>query len=272
MKIIRRSFKSLLTISEKNRGVLGVFISFSKLNLYLSKFYALKMSDNQNIRVAVDAIVFGYQNNKLFVLLIQQQFGSTEKYWALPGGLVKNDEALQNAVRRELKEETNVELNYLEQLFTFGDDLHRDSRNRVISVAYFALVDSSKFIVKADTDAERVQWFSTDAVPDLAFDHNLIVKKGIERLKAKLTYEPVGFDLLPEEFLFSELENLYCTILEREIDRRNFRKKILSFGIIEETNRFSPVKTGRPAKLFRFNKEKYNQLKKEGFHFEIKFA
>ncbi|WP_281309396.1 NUDIX hydrolase [Flavobacterium flavigenum] len=230
------------------------------------------MTENQNIRVAVDAIVFGYQNSQLYVLLIQQKFGTQESYWALPGGLVKNDESLKDAVKRELKEETNVEVNYFEQLFTFGDDTNRDPRNRVISVAYYALVDPSKLKVQADTDAEHAQWFIIDEVPALAFDHNQILKKGLERLKAKLTYEPIGFDLLSKEFLFSELENLYCTILEKEIERRNFRKKILSFGIVEETENYSPVKTGRPAKLFRFNHKKYNDLRKEGFHFEIKFA
>lgn len=230
------------------------------------------MIQNQNIRVAVDAIVFGYQNNQLYVLLIQQKFGTQESYWAFPGGLVQNDESLQDAVKRELKEETNSSVNYFEQLFTFGDDVFRDPRNRVISVAYFALVDSSKLKVKADSDAENAQWFKMDEIPPLAFDHTIILGKAIERLKAKLTYAPIGFDLLPKEFLFSELENLYCTILEKEIDRRNFRKKILSFEIIEETDHFSPVKSGRPAKLFRFNKQKYNALLKKGFHFEIKFA
>jgi 8-oxo-dGTP diphosphatase len=230
------------------------------------------MSENQNIRVAVDAIVFGYQNNQLYVLLIQQKFGTEKSYWALPGGLVKNDESLQDAVKRELKEETNITVNYFEQLFTFGDDVFRDPRNRVISVAYFALVDAEKLKVIADTDAEKAQWFKIDEIPPLAFDHTIILGKAIKRLKAKLIYEPIGFDLLPKEFLFSELENLYCTILEKEIDRRNFRKKILSFEIIEETDRFSPVKSGRPAKLFRFKKEKYNALLEKGFHFEIKFA
>ncbi|MBF4471671.1 MULTISPECIES: NUDIX hydrolase [Flavobacterium] len=230
------------------------------------------MSENQNIRVAVDAIVFGYQNNQLYVLLIQQKFGTEKSYWALPGGLVKNDESLQDAVKRELKEETNITVNYFEQLFTFGDDVFRDPRNRVISVAYFALVDAEKLKVIADTDAEKAQWFKIDEIPPLAFDHTIILGKAIKRLKAKLTYEPIGFDLLPKEFLFSELENLYCIILEKEIDRRNFRKKILSFEIIEETDRFSPVKSGRPAKLFKFNKQKYNALLSEGFHFEIKFA
>jgi 8-oxo-dGTP diphosphatase len=230
------------------------------------------MSENQNIRVAVDAIVFGYQNNQLYVLLIQQKFGTQESYWALPGGLVKNDESLQDAVKRELKEETNISVNYFEQLYTFGDDVFRDSRNRVISIAYFALVDSSKLQVKADSDADSAQWFKINEIPALAFDHTIIVAKAVKRLKAKLTYEPIGFDLLPKEFLFSELENLYCTILEKEIDRRNFRKKILSFEIIEETDHSSPVKSGRPAKLFRFNNQKYNDLMRKGFHFEIKFA
>jgi len=230
------------------------------------------MSENQNIKVAVDAIVFGYQNNQLYVLLIQQKFGTQESYWALPGGLVKNDESLQDAVKRELKEETNISVNYFEQLFTFGDDVFRDPRNRVVSVSYLALVDSSKLTVKADTDAENAQWFKIDEIPPLAFDHAIILSKGLERIKAKLTYQPIGFDLLPKEFLFSELENLYCTILEKEIDRRNFRKKILSFEIIEETEQFGSSKSGRPAKLFKFNKLKYNNLIKKGFHFEIKFA
>jgi 8-oxo-dGTP diphosphatase len=230
------------------------------------------MNENQNIKVAVDAIVFGYQNNQLYVLLIQQKFGTQDSYWALPGGLVQNDESLENAVKRELKEETNISVNYFEQLFTFGDDVFRDPRNRVISVAYFALVDSSKLKVKADSDAENAQWFKIDEIPALAFDHTIILGKAMERLKAKLTYEPIGFDLLPKEFLFSELENLYCIILEKEIDRRNFRKKILSFEIVEETAHFSPLKSGRPAKLFKFNKQKYNALLDKGFHFEIKFA
>ncbi|PWB25343.1 NUDIX hydrolase [Flavobacterium sp. HTF] len=230
------------------------------------------MEKLQNIRIAVDAIVFGYKNSQLYVLLIQQKFGTSDSYWALPGGLVKDDESLQDAVQRELKEETNVSVDYFEQLFTFGDDIFRDPRNRVISVAYFALVNPSKVEIKADSDAENVQWCMINEVPALAFDHNIILKKAIERIKAKLTYEPIGFDLLPKEFLFSELENLYCTILDKEIERRNFRKKILSFGIVEETDHYSPVKTGRPAKLFRFNKQKYNDLIEGGFHFEIKFA
>lgn len=226
----------------------------------------------QNIKIAVDAVVFGYQNNTLFVLLIQQKFGSQNSYWALPGGLVKEDESLIEAVKRELKEETNVSVNYVEQLYTFGDDIKRDSRNRVISVAYMALVDPSKLVLKADTDADEVAWVPVSEIPNLAFDHNDMIAKGLERLRAKLTYQPIGFDLLPEEFLFSDLENLYTTILQKEIDRRNFRKKMMSFEILEQSDNILIHKAGRPAKLFRFNKVKYNQLIKEGFYFEIKFA
>ena len=151
------------------------------------------MEKLQNIRIAVDAIVFGYKNNDLYVLLIEQQFGTSEKYWALPGGLVQNSESLSDAVIRELHEETNVQLTFMEQLYTFGDDIYRDSRNRVISVAYYALVDASNLDIKASTDAERVQWCKIDEIPSLAFDHNLILEKAISRLKSKLTYEPVSY-------------------------------------------------------------------------------
>ncbi|HYF01862.1 MAG TPA: NUDIX domain-containing protein [Patescibacteria group bacterium] len=227
------------------------------------------MKLEQNIKLAVDAIVFGYAENKLNVLLIKQKFGVLKNQWALVGGFVQDDETLYDAVNRELREEAGISVNYLEQLYTFGDDVHRDPRFRVVSVAYFALVDSTKFSLKADTDAEDAQWFPIDELPPLAFDHEKIIATAHQRLKSKLQYQPIGFDLLHKEFLFSELETLYCIILGKEIDRRNFRKKILSFGLIEETEKFANKKNGRPAKLFRFNKSKYNRLLKEGFHFEI---
>ncbi len=226
----------------------------------------------QNIKIAVDAVVFGYQSSKLYVLLIQQKFGSNEPYWALPGGLVHDDETLTDAVKRELQEETGITINHLEQLYTFGDNLQRDPRGRVISVAYFALTNASIHKVIAGTDADAVRWFDSNSLPDLAFDHAEIIKTATCRLKAKLTYQPAGFNLLPEEFLFSDLENLYCTLLNKDIDRRNFRKKILSFNILEDTGKLSEKKGGRPAKLFRFNRQKYHELEKTGYHFEIKLS
>jgi len=230
------------------------------------------MSETQNIKLAVDAVVFGYQENQLYVLLIKQKFGHAKGLWSLPGGFVLNNETLTQAVERELKEEAGIKVNYLEQLYTFGDDINRDPRNHTISVAYFALVNPKKWELKADTDAEDAQWFPISKVPKLAFDHKKIVKVGVERLKGKLTYQPIGFDLLDKEFPFSDLEHLYSTILGKEIDRRNFRKKMLSFDILQETNKMKKVGSGRPAKLFTFNKQKYNALVKEGFHFEIKYV
>ena len=230
------------------------------------------MKLNQDIKLAVDAIVFGYANNELNVLLIKQKYGPLKNQWALVGGFVKNDESLTDAVNRELIEEAGIQVDYLEQLYTFGDDIQRDPRFRVVSIAYFALVNSSKLELTADTDAEEAKWFPIDHLPKLAYDHSAILKTAYNRLKSKLSYQPIGFDLLPKEFLFSELENLYCSILKIEIDRRNFRKKIMSFGIIEETEKFGSSKNGRPAKLFKFNKQKYNKFLKEGFHFEINIA
>ena len=230
------------------------------------------MEPKQNIKIAVDAIVFGYTSNRLNVLLIKQKFGALKNQWALVGGFVKDDETLNEAVNRELQEEAGIKVNYLEQLYTFGDDINRDPRFRVISVAYFALVNSTELVLRADTDAEDAKWFSIHELPNLAFDHKFILETAQKRLQSKLTYQPIGFDLLPKAFLFSELENLYCTILEKEIDRRNFRKKILSFGILAETGEFGDRKNGRPAKLFKFNKLKYNKLVKEGFLFDINFS
>lgn len=232
------------------------------------------MQITQNIKIAVDAIVFGYSDNSLKVLLVKQKFGELKDNWVLVGGFVKDDESLQDAVKRELHEEAGIDVNYLEQLYTFGDDIHRDPRFRVVSVAFFALVDPAKLELSTvtDTDAHDARWFPIHDVPKLGFDHNEIIALAYRRLQNKLTYQPIGFDLLPEEFPFSDLENLYSTILEHEIERRNFRKKILSFGIVEETEKISSKSSGRPAKLFRFNKQKYNLLTQEGFLFEIKLA
>lgn len=230
------------------------------------------MSKTQNIKLAVDAVVFGYQNNELYVLLIKQKFGTAKGSWSLPGGFVLNNESLTAAVERELKEEAGIKVNYLEQLYTFGDDVKRDPRNHTVSVAFFALVNPNKWILKPDADAEDALWFPITKMPSLAYDHKKIIQVGVERLKGKLTYQPIGFDLLEKEFPFSDLEHLYTTILGKEIDRRNFRKKMLSFDILQETKKIKQVGSGRPAKLFTFNKQKYNALVKEGFHFEIKYV
>lgn len=229
------------------------------------------MKISQNIKVAVDAVVFGYQQKELSVLLIKRGIEPFKGTWALPGGLVLENESLEHAVERELLEETGVTIDYLEQLYTFGTP-KRDPRNRVISVTYFGLVSPNHFKISADTDAAEVQWFPIHELPKLAFDHNLILTTALQRLQNKINYQPIGFELLKKEFPFSDLENLYQTILNQKIDRRNFRKKIMSFGILTETDKIHQPSSGRPAKLFKFNAKKYKELEKKGFHFEIKFA
>jgi 8-oxo-dGTP diphosphatase len=223
------------------------------------------------IKVAVDAIVFGYSRTEgVSVLLIQRKYAPFKNNWAIPGGFVLPDESLEDAVRRELKEETGIEVNYLEQLYTFGMP-KRDPRQRVISVAYFAMVKSGLFQqLMASTDAENAQWFNIKELPPLAFDHKEILQVAVERVRTKIRYEPIGFELLDRKFPFSDLENLYVTLLDREIDRRNFSKKMLQLGILDETNELAKTEgKGRPSKMYQFNKKRYQQLVKEGINFEI---
>jgi 8-oxo-dGTP diphosphatase len=229
------------------------------------------MANPQNIKIAVDAVVFGYsKNDGVSVLLIQRKYGDYRGNWALPGGFVGNDEGLEDAVHRELAEETGITVNYLEQLYTFGNP-QRDTRYRVISVAYFALVKSANYQkLKASADAENASWFNIKELPPLAFDHAQILQTAITRIRAKIRYQPIGFELLDKKFPFADLEKLYTTLLDRDIDRRNFSKKVMALGILQETNEL--VKTGgagRPGKLFSFNKKRYQQLEKDGINFEI---
>ena len=221
---------------------------------------------DQDIKVTVDAIVFGYnQENGISVLLIKRKIEPFLKEWALPGGFVLNHETLEEAVERELREEAGVSINYLEQLFTFGKP-SRDPRMRVISIAYFGLVKSSDFSLFASTDASEAAWFNIYDLPPLAFDHKEVVEKAIARLRAKITYEPIGFELLDPKFLFSHLEQLYMELLGHDIDRRNFKRKVMSLGLVIELDEKAPALTaGRPGKLYSFDKEKYKQLKVNGF-------
>jgi 8-oxo-dGTP diphosphatase len=224
---------------------------------------------NQAIKVSVDAIVFGYDpEDGVSVLLITRKYEPFKKYWALPGGLVKNDESLEDAVKRELHEEAGIELTFLEQLYSFGEPM-RDPRNRVISVAYYGLIRPKDYQISASTDAEDVGWFSIKKLPKLAFDHKQIVDMAVKRVRGKIAYEPIGFDLLDKKFPFSDLEKLYQTLLDRELDRRNFKKKIMAHGFIEELNESVQRGAGRPARLFQFNKKKYFELKEQGYHSDL---
>ncbi len=221
------------------------------------------------IHLSVDAVVFGYDaDDGISVLLIKRDIEPFRGWWALPGGLVQVNESLEQAVRRELNEEAGIEVRYLEQLYTFGEP-NRDPRNRAVTVAYYGLVRPRDFKLMARTDAADARWFNVKDMPKLAFDHQEIVSRAIERLRGKLAYEPVGFELLDPKFPFSDLEKLYQTLLDKPLDRRNFKKKIMTYGFLEETSEKKQYSAGRPATLYRFNKKRYQELVKRGYNFDL---
>ena len=218
--------------------------------------------------LTVDCVVFGLDDEDLKVLLIQRDLPPFEGRWALPGGFVRLDETLEGAAKRELQEETGIENVYQEQLYTIGE-LDRDPRERVVTVAYYALVKLSDHQVKAATDARNAAWFAVDDVPPLAFDHEKILRLAHVRLQGKVRYQPIGFELLPAKFTLRQLQHMYEVILDRTLDKRNFRKKILSMEIVVELDEVETDVAHRAAQLYKFDRKKYDRLSKRGFNFEI---
>ena len=218
--------------------------------------------------VTVDCVVFGLDDEDLKVLLIQRDLPPYDGRWALPGGFVEADESLEEAARRELQEETGIDIVYLEQLYTYGA-VDRDPRDRIITVAYYALVKLHDHRVQAATDARDAAWFSIEDLPRLAFDHDQILQQAHERLRGKVRYQPIGFELLPAKFTLRQLQHLYETILDRQLDKRNFRKKILSMDLLQELEELESDVAHRAARLYRFDKRKYRRLTKQGFNFEV---
>ena len=205
--------------------------------------------------VAVDTLIFTIKNNKLMILLIQIGSGPYKKKWALPGGIVQLDETLDEAAKRVLKEKAGIKGIYMEQLYTFGD-LDRDSRGRMISVAYFALVNSDKINLKTMDYYSDIQWQDVKKLPPLAFDHQKIIKQGLIRLRRKMEYTNVAYGLLNKEFTLTEMQKVYEIVWDKELDKRNFRKQIQKLGIIESTGKMQHGGRNRPAKLYRFKDRK----------------
>ncbi len=218
--------------------------------------------------LTVDCIIFGLdESSRLKVLLIQRANEPFKHHWALPGGFVDENETLEAAALRELKEETGVSDVFIEQLFTFGTP-GRDPRGRVVTIAFYALINLGEHKIGADTDAADVKWFPINKLPQLAFDHAEILEMAINRLRGKVRYQPIGFELLPEKFTLTQLQNLYQTILDKELNKRNFRTKILKMNILKEEDILRGV-AHRPAQLYSFDKEKYETYLNQGFNFEI---
>ena len=200
--------------------------------------------------VTTDVVIFSIRDKQLKLLLIKRGGEPFKGKWALPGGFVNLDESLEEGARRELQEETGLSGVFLEQLYTFGEPA-RDPRERVITVAYYALIPSDQLNLVAASDAEAVGWFAMDELPALAFDHHGIVSMAHERLAAKLDYSTLAFQFMPTEFTLSDLQLVYEIILQESIDKRNFRKWILAMERIEETGGEKRIGPHRPAKLYR---------------------
>ena len=210
------------------------------------------------IFVTVDIVIFTLREGDLQVLLVKRKNPPFQGRWAIPGGFVEVDESLENAATRELHEETGVEGMHIEQLFTFGNP-GRDPRGRTVTVAYFALVPAP-LAVQAGDDAAEAQWKSVYHLPAMAFDHSEIVNYALKRLRYKVEYSAVAFQLLPPEFTLSELQQAYEIILGESLDKRNFRRRILQADVLEETSTYR-THEGRPARLYRFREDAVAEVK-----------
>ncbi len=203
--------------------------------------------------IATDVVILTIEDNLLKVLLIEMKKRPYSKHWALPGGLVQPNESLDKAANRHLAEKAGVKDAYLEQLYAFGD-VDRDPFGRVVSVAYMALVASSGLKLKTTKEYVDVKWFSINRLPLLAYDHKKIIAYAIARLRAKLEYTNIVYSLLPTEFTLSSPQNIYEIICGKKMDKRNFRKKLLSLGLIRAQGRKERGRANRPPELYSFTK------------------
>lgn len=228
-----------------------------------------KFDDFFKSAFTVDNVIFGFDEGKLKILLIRRNEKPYDNYWALPGYFVQPKEDLDAAAARVLREMTGMENVYLEQLQTFGAPGRHDF-GRVITVAYYSLVKIANFKPRAAGVAQDITWHTVDDLEELAFDHQEIVAVALEKVKRSIRTRPVGFELLPPAFTLTELQHLYEAIWETELEKRNFRKKILSMGLLKDLGKTQKGVAHRPAKLYRFDEAMYRQLEESGFNFELK--
>lgn len=228
----------------------------------------LPYSDFFQFGLSVDCVVFGYNKGKIQVLLIERNAEPYKGSWALPGDLVSLDLDLKDAANSVLKSLTGLNSVFLEQFRTFGK-VNRHPAGRVVTVGYYALVNGENYNPIASSWAKSTDWFDINNLPELAFDHQTILEYGIETLKRRVRYRPIGFELLPEKFTLKELQDLYEALLGYKLDKPNFRKKILGMNLLVQLNECQENAAHRPAKLFTFDEKRYENLKKQGFNFEL---
>lgn len=218
--------------------------------------------------LTTDCVIFGFDGGELKLLLIEREKEPFKNKWALPGGFVFIKETTEECAKRILLEKAGIKNVFIEQLYTFSD-IDRDPRERIISVAYYALVNKHQYELIAGRDTVKAEWFELSKLPKLAFDHSKIVKVAIQRLKGKVSYQPIGFELLDEKFTFTQLQALYESILETSIDKRNFRKKIVGMGFLKALDEKEKNVAHKAARYYSFDKKTYKELTQKGFHFEL---
>ena len=228
----------------------------------------IPFSDYLKFGLSIDCVVFGYNEGRVQVLLIERNAEPYKNNWALPGELVSIDTNLEDAANDILQNLTGLSNIFMEQFFTFGS-VDRHPAGRVTTVGYYSLVGSNKYKPIASSWAKSIKWFDISDLPNLAFDHEQILQKGINTLKRRVRYPPVGFELLANKFTLSELQDLYEAILDYKFDKPNFRKKILSMDLLIQLDEFQENVSHRPAKLFMFDETRYKQLREDGFVFDI---
>ena len=216
--------------------------------------------------VTTDYVIFGFDGQQLKVLLVERGIDPYMGHWAFPGGFLKMDETAEQGALRELKEETGLSAAYIEQLGAFSD-VKRDPRERVITIAFYALVRIES--VKGGDDAADARWFGLNEIPPLAFDHDHILRVAQKRLREEIHFTPVGFELLPDIFTLPQLQALYESILDVKFDRRNFARKMLTLGILEMADPLQERNGTRTPVLYRFNKDRYEEMKQRGFRLEF---
>jgi len=229
----------------------------------MKQFY----SDHPTFHVAVDSIIFGFDQGELKLLIHKRQFEPAKGEWSLFGGFVQKDESLDEAASRILFELTGLNNIYMEELKTYGE-VDRDPAGRVISVAYYALIPAKEFS-EATSSQYGANWVSLKDLPPLIMDHNVMVAKGLRRLKRRAASQPIGFELLQGEFTMPQLQALYEAIYQSELDKRNFRKKILAMELLIKLDTKDKSSSRKGAFLYRFDKKKYNKLMEGGYNFTI---
>jgi len=228
---------------------------------------SLVYKGQEKILVAVDCIIFGFDSENLKLLLFKRKVEPLKGAWSLIGAFIKENLSLNDAAKQVLLESTGLKGIYLQELQTYSN-IDRDPGERVISVAHYSLIRIDAFELES-VEKYDAHWFDLDDIPDLIFDHRKMVDDAINKLRAKARYQPIGFELLPEKFTIPQLQILYQCIYQKELDDRNFRKKILSFDILTKTDEKDKSGSKKGAFLYKFNREKFDKFIAKGYNFEL---